>query len=85
MFNLGLLLEWKVEDLPGAADAYRIAVDSGHPEHSPNAAVALGLMLEHRLGDLAGAAAAFERAITAEHPEHSAEAAEHLARVTAAS
>ncbi|MEL7210999.1 MAG: hypothetical protein AAGK32_22670, partial [Actinomycetota bacterium] len=74
-----------VDDLTGAAGAYRIAVDSGHPAHSPEAAIALGLMLERRLDVLAGAAAAFEQAVAAEHPERSPEAAEHLARVTAAS
>ena len=53
---------------PGARQAYQRAIDSGHPEEVPIAAVGLGAMLVE-MHDWAGARAAYQRAIESGHPD----------------
>ena len=44
-FNLGVLLEDQ-GDVQGAKDAFQKAIDSGHADAAPTAAVNLGVLLE---------------------------------------
>jgi predicted negative regulator of RcsB-dependent stress response len=57
-------------DVEGARAAYQQAIDSGHPDEAPRAAVGLGNLLGDQ-GDVAGARAAYQRAIDSGHPESS--------------
>ena len=54
-------------EVSGARDAYQRAIDSGHAEHAPAAAVFLGYLLDEQ-GDVAGARDAYQRAIDSRHP-----------------
>ncbi len=55
-------------DVPRAKAAFQQAMDSGHPDVSPMAAVNLGLLLAGQ-GDVAGERAAYQRAIDSGHPD----------------
>lgn len=66
-FRLGILLEQQ-GDVKGARAAYQRAIDSGHAEWSPGAAVNLGALLVDQ-GDVEDAKAAYQRAIDSGHPE----------------
>jgi TolA-binding protein len=49
-----------------AKAAFQVAIDSGHPDQAPRAAVSLGQLLEKQ-GDTAGAKAAYQIAIDSRH------------------
>ena len=53
---------------PGARAAYQQAIDSGHADRAPQAAVNLGVLLEEQ-GDVAGARAAYQQAIDSGHAD----------------
>ena len=54
--------------MAGARSAFQQAMDSGHPDVAPMAAVNLGLLLAGQ-GDVAGARSAYQRAIDSGHPD----------------
>ena len=60
-FKLGLLLAERGH-VEGARAAYQSAIDSGHAEAAPGAAVGLGVLLAEQ-GDVAGARAAYQSVI----------------------
>jgi tetratricopeptide (TPR) repeat protein len=64
-------------DPAGAAEAFRVAAQSGDPAVAPPASLRLGLTLR-RLGDRAGAEAALRSAAGSGHPDHGPMAAFHL-------
>jgi hypothetical protein len=66
-FNLGAL-RTRVGDAKGAADAYQLAIDSGHTDRAPMAAVNLGT-LRASVGDAKGAAEAYQLAIDSGHAD----------------
>ena len=74
--NLGLQLA-EQGDVAGARAAYQRAIDSGHVEWGPLAALNLGLLLDVQ-GDVAGARAAYQRAIDSGHAEWATMAAVNL-------
>jgi tetratricopeptide (TPR) repeat protein len=59
-------------EVEGARAAYQQAIDSGHHERAPMAAVGLALMLEEQ-GEVEGARAAFQQAIDSGHHDWSPE------------
>ncbi len=67
MLSLGTLL-LDQGDLEGAKAILQRAIDSGHAEVAPSAAVGLGLLLRDQ-GDVEGAKAAFQRAVNSGHPD----------------
>lgn len=69
-------------DPAGAEAAYRIAIDSGHTDQAPVAAVALGELLA-RQGDVAGARAAIQKAIGSGHGDAASRALVDLDRLPA--
>jgi predicted negative regulator of RcsB-dependent stress response len=60
-------------DVTGAQVAYRQAIDSGHPDQAPRAAINLGNLLAEQ-GDVAGARAAFQQAIDSGHSDQASAA-----------
>ena len=64
-------------DVEGATAAYRRAIDSGHADAAPLAALALGNLLKEQ-GDVEGAKAAYQRAIDSGHAEAAPRAAVSL-------
>ena len=62
------------QDPAGAKAAYQIAIDAGHAEQAPMAAVNLGVLLEGQQ-DPAGAKAAYQIAIDSGHAEYAPAAA----------
>jgi tetratricopeptide (TPR) repeat protein len=52
----------------GARAAYQFAIDSGHADEAPKAALGLGILLKEQ-GDSDGARAAYQHAIDSGHPE----------------
>ncbi|WP_408650757.1 tetratricopeptide repeat protein, partial [Jatrophihabitans sp.] len=75
-FNLGVLRK-EQGDPDGAAAAYQLAIDTGHPDTAPQAAVNLG-MLRKEQGDPDGAAAAYQLAIDTGHPDTALKAVVNL-------
>jgi WD40 repeat protein len=73
----GYFLLLKQGDAARARAAYQKAIDSGHPEHAPAAALSLGIILEE-VGLEVSARAAYQKAIDSGHPEHAASARERL-------
>ena len=67
--------------VPGARAAYQRAVDSGHPEAFPQAAVNYGCLLMDE-GDIEGARAMFRRAAESGHAEAAPIAADYLDQLT---
>ncbi|MFJ8692499.1 tetratricopeptide repeat protein, partial [Streptomyces roseolilacinus] len=65
-------------DTEGARAAYRRAVDFGHPDFAPSAALRLGSLLVD-LGEAEEARAAFRRAADSDHPQVAEQAREFLA------
>lgn len=61
---------------------YEEAIDSGHPDHGPNAAEMLGMLLEES-GDPERAEVAYRRAAACGHPEHTPSAAMRLGMLLA--
>ena len=74
------LLRKEQGDLAGAAAAYQVAIDSGHADLAPGAAVGLGLLRQEQ-GDLAGTAAAYQVAIDSGHANLAPAAAAALGRL----
>ena len=68
--------------MPRAKAAYQIAIDSGHAEYAPRAAVNLGV-LRGEQGDVPGAKAAYQAAIDSGHAEHAPRAALGLGQLLA--
>jgi tetratricopeptide (TPR) repeat protein len=66
--------------LDTAETAWRQAIDSGHAEAAPRAAVYLGLLLAEQ-GDIVGAKAAYQQAIDSGHAEAAPAAAANLGRL----
>jgi arabinogalactan oligomer/maltooligosaccharide transport system substrate-binding protein len=66
-FNLGVLRQ-EQDNGEGAATAYQVAADSGHPEYAPLAAFNLGILRSEQ-GDDAAAKAAYRQAIDSGHPD----------------
>ena len=60
--------------MAGAKAAYQQAIDSGHADVAPEAAVGLGVLLA-RQGDVAGAKAAYQQAIDSGHTDEAPTAA----------
>jgi TolA-binding protein len=63
-----------------AAAAFQLAIDSGHADWAPTAALSLGVLRE-RQGDPAGAAAAYQLAIDSGHADAAAVAREQLSHL----
>jgi predicted negative regulator of RcsB-dependent stress response len=63
-----------------ARAAYQRAIDSGHAEWAPRAAINLGVLLAKQ-GDVDGAWAAYQRAIDSGHAEWAPKAAASLRRL----
>lgn len=77
-FNLGALHQ-QSGDYGAAVAAFRQALDSGHAEFAPKAAVNLGFVLFNHVGDVAGAEQAFRAAVASGHPEQAQLATMNLA------
>ncbi len=69
-------------DAAGAQRAYRLAADSGHPEHAPAAALQLGQLLAGS-GDHDGAREAYEAAVASGHRDHAPAGAVGLGKLLA--
>lgn len=79
--NLGLQLA-EQGNLAGARAAYQLAIDSGHAEWAPMAALNLGLLLDAQ-GDVPGARGAYERVIDSGHGKWAPIAAVNLGTLLA--
>jgi WD40 repeat protein len=75
-FDFAELLE-EEGDVAGAAEAYRLVIDSDDSNYGSKAAVSLAWLC-HKQGDVAGAAAAYQLAIDSGHPSNAPEAAYRL-------
>lgn len=78
-FRIGLLLA-EQGDVRGARAAYQSAIDSGHPDEAPAAAVNLGVLLKEQ-GDVQGARAAWQLAIDSGHEQAATRAQTYLAEL----
>ena len=67
VIDRGLLLE-EQGDVTAAQEVFQEAIDSGHADATPMAAVGLGILLASQ-DDVAGAKAAYQRAIDSRHSE----------------
>jgi tetratricopeptide (TPR) repeat protein len=76
-FNLGVLLQTKLDDPTGARAAYQLAIESRHADSFPRAAVNLGTLLT-KLDDPTGARAAFQLAINSQDSDQAPKAAFNL-------
>jgi tetratricopeptide (TPR) repeat protein len=89
LYNLGRALQSRWRDSHHSADeqqarlAYQQAIDSGHADAAPMAAVGLGTLLEEK-GDSAAAKATFQRAIDSGHADAAPQAALDLGNLLAA-
>jgi tetratricopeptide (TPR) repeat protein len=76
VIKLGLRLA-EQGDVAGARAAYQRAIDSGHADEAPRAAVNLGVLLKQQK-DVAGAQAAYQRAIDSGHADYAPRAEANL-------
>jgi tetratricopeptide (TPR) repeat protein len=68
------------KDAAQARAAWQSAIDSGNPDHAPEAALLLAQMLAGE-GDLLAARTAYQQVIDSGHPDYADEAAEDLAEL----
>jgi Flp pilus assembly protein TadD len=79
-----VLLLKEQADVDGARAAFQVAVDSGHPDAAPKAAVGLGLLLAKQ-GDVDGARAAYQLAVDSGHSDMAPMAMHRLRLLNASS